>query len=322
MLEPGPELSRILTCHPSDRGAVTQKRGKKPVDDHLDWLADLEGPRTRVGDFLPHALAGVALVCGFAIGAHFLDNRPVSVQATATYAEIINVPATTALSGGRGSLASSPAGDIVMASVGLGAQEVVSEGKSDMIMVPQVTARTGTANAETDGISGGKSLAPGALPSVAELEAMFDRATEAKKETGSARKFQLAEQACLARAVYFEARSESELGQMAVAQVILNRVKDPGYPKTICGVVYEGADRPNACQFSFACDSESDEPTNRTQWATAQRVAQAVISGKAADEVKIVAAATHYHADYVKPKWSNSLRQIIKIGRHIFYADS
>ena len=110
------------------------------------------------------------------------------------------------------------------------------------------------------------------------------------------------------------------MGQLAVAKVILNRLKDPNYPKTICGVVYQGASRNNSCQFSFACDGLSDQPTVRSSWKQAKRVAAKAMAGD--QSIKIMTAATHYHADYVTPKWAASLKRVIKIGRHIFYTNS
>jgi spore germination cell wall hydrolase CwlJ-like protein len=112
----------------------------------------------------------------------------------------------------------------------------------------------------------------------------------------------------------------SPLGQLAVAKVILNRVKDPEYPKSICGVVYQGATRSNSCQFSFACDGLPDEPRSREAWQRASRVAQKALEGD--QTVKVMGAATHYHADYVRPRWSRHMKRLIKIGRHIFYQDS
>ena len=106
----------------------------------------------------------------------------------------------------------------------------------------------------------------------------------------------------------------------AVAKVVLNRLKDPNYPKTICGVVYQGASRNNSCQFSFACDGLSDQPTVRSSWKQAKRVAAKAMAGD--ESIKTMTAATHYHADYVTPKWAASLKRVIKIGRHIFYTDS
>lgn len=134
------------------------------------------------------------------------------------------------------------------------------------------------------------------------------------------RRVQLAEENCLARAIYFEARSESELGQIAVAKVVLNRVKDPEYPNTICGVVYQGSGRRNACQFSFACDGLPDDVKSAAAWSKAKRLAKKTIAGDA--KVAALTTATNYHADYVKPKWAKSMKRLVKIGRHIFYEDS
>jgi spore germination cell wall hydrolase CwlJ-like protein len=131
------------------------------------------------------------------------------------------------------------------------------------------------------------------------------------------RRVQLAEENCLARAVYFEARSESELGQLAVAKVILNRTRDANYPKSICGVVYEGSNRRNSCQFSFACDGVPDEIRQPAAWTKSKRIAQRAIAGDSS--MKIMGAATNYHADYVRPRWAKNLRKVAKIGRHIFY---
>jgi hypothetical protein len=157
-------------------------------------------------------------------------------------------------------------------------------------------------------------------PPVWKLESTFKLKKVEKQKVVAQRRVRLAEQNCLARAIYFEARSESELGQLAVAKVILNRVKDPNYPKSICGVVYQGATRNNSCQFSFACDGQPDDPRSREAWGRATRTAQKALDGD--QTVKIMGAATHYHADYVRPRWSRGMKRLIKIGRHIFYSDS
>ena len=130
-------------------------------------------------------------------------------------------------------------------------------------------------------------------------------------------------QNCLATAVYFEARSESQLGQLAVATVILNRVKVSNYSSSICGVVYQGARNLNACQFSFACDGKPDLLDDARAWETALAVtALALVDDKKAKNgrMQVVATATHYHADYVEPNWSKSLYRLTKIGHHIFYS--
>lgn len=125
------------------------------------------------------------------------------------------------------------------------------------------------------------------------------------------------EQRCLAEAVYFEARSEPEAGQAAVAQVVLNRVKSGLYPSTICGVVYQNRHRHLACQFTFACEGKALRTTDTFSWERAKRVAAAVLEGKT--YLADVGGATHYHADYVKPYWARRLKKMDVIGRHIFY---
>jgi len=125
------------------------------------------------------------------------------------------------------------------------------------------------------------------------------------------------EQRCLAEAVYFEARSEPEEGQAAVAQVVLNRVKSGLYPSTICGVVYQNRHRHLACQFTFACEGKALRVTDKISWERAKRVASAVLEGKT--YLAEVGGATHYHANYVRPYWAKRLRKMDVIGRHIFY---
>lgn len=125
------------------------------------------------------------------------------------------------------------------------------------------------------------------------------------------------EQICLANAVYFEARGEDTRGQAAVAQVVLNRVRNPTYPKTICGVVYQNQNWKNRCQFSFACDGIKDRITNQTAFAKAKDVALAVTAGKVF--IPEVGSSTHYYAEYVSPGWARSMEKMKQIGRHIFY---
>jgi len=128
-----------------------------------------------------------------------------------------------------------------------------------------------------------------------------------------------AEERCLAQAVYFEARSEPVDGQIAVAQVVLNRVANPRYPDTVCGVVFQGERRRDRCQFSFACDGRSDAPHNARAWQQAQRVARLVRDRLIAD---LAGQATHYHAVYVRPAWANRLQQTARLGRHVFYRET
>ncbi|MCA1662278.1 MAG: cell wall hydrolase [Novosphingobium sp.] len=121
---------------------------------------------------------------------------------------------------------------------------------------------------------------------------------------------------CLSQAVYYEAAYEPLVGRRAVAQVVLNRMRHPAYPKSVCGVVYQGWERTTGCQFSFTCDGSLLRRPSAAAWKVAQDVARAALSGHVAAEV---GSATHYHADYVLPKWAFNLAKIEQIGAHIFY---
>jgi hypothetical protein len=125
------------------------------------------------------------------------------------------------------------------------------------------------------------------------------------------------EKRCLAEAVYFESRSEPEAGQAAVAQVVLNRVSSGLYPSSVCGVVYQNRHRYKACQFSFACEGKRLRITEPEAWATAVRIADEVMNGST--YISDVGRSTHYHANYVKPRWAKQLKRMDKIGNHIFY---
>ncbi|AOF89061.1 cell Wall Hydrolase family protein [Sinorhizobium sp. RAC02] len=129
--------------------------------------------------------------------------------------------------------------------------------------------------------------------------------------------FTAKEQKCLAEGIYFEARGEELKGQAAVAQVILNRVRNPAYPNTICGVVYQNENWRNRCQFSFACDRIPDLILSPWHWKTAKEIAMAVTAGKIWFEE--VGSSTHYHATYVNPPWGRTMKRVAKIGKHIFY---
>jgi spore germination cell wall hydrolase CwlJ-like protein len=121
---------------------------------------------------------------------------------------------------------------------------------------------------------------------------------------------------CLTQAVYYEAALEPDEGQAGVAQVVLNRVRDPNYPDSVCGVVYQGAERTTGCQFSFTCDGSLARGPVRWAWERAERAAARALNGHVATRV---GTATHYHADYVHPWWSPTLAKITQVGAHIFY---
>lgn len=121
--------------------------------------------------------------------------------------------------------------------------------------------------------------------------------------------------ACLAEAIYFEARGEPLQGQAAVAEVILNRVDDRRYPDTLCGVTRQGQES-RVCQFSFACDGRPERMTERRPRERAQKLASVMMSGGAR---AITKGATHFHATYVRPGWSQRMTRTASIGRHVFY---
>jgi spore germination cell wall hydrolase CwlJ-like protein len=120
---------------------------------------------------------------------------------------------------------------------------------------------------------------------------------------------------CLTQAIYYEAANEPTEGKKAVAQVVLNRVRHPAYPNSVCGVVYEGANA-RVCQFSFTCDGSLLRAPMARQWGESKRVAEMALAGATAPEV---GTATHYHADYVVPRWAYTLGKLTQIGHHIFY---
>jgi spore germination cell wall hydrolase CwlJ-like protein len=119
---------------------------------------------------------------------------------------------------------------------------------------------------------------------------------------------------CLTEAVYFEARGEGSAGMAAVAQVVLNRVRHPAFPKTVCGVVYQGA-ADHDCQFSFACRGRR-APSEDSVWIEARQIAARALSGHVMAQV---GGATHFHAVSVAPDWMGSLQRVAQIGSHIFY---
>ncbi len=121
---------------------------------------------------------------------------------------------------------------------------------------------------------------------------------------------------CLASAIAYEAGFEPLAGKQAVAEVILNRMRQPGYPKTVCGVVFAGAERRTGCQFTFACDGSLRRHLSAATLASSRAVAEAALAGEAPQRVP---QATHYHADYVSPYWAPRLVTVARIGAHIFY---
>jgi spore germination cell wall hydrolase CwlJ-like protein len=121
---------------------------------------------------------------------------------------------------------------------------------------------------------------------------------------------------CLAEAVYYEARGETPSGQAAVAQVVMNRVRHPAFPKSICGVVFQGAYHRTGCQFSFACDGSMRRARDVSAWNRARKVATRALSGAISNQV---GSATHFHTVNVSPVWGPRLMRVTQVGMHIFY---
>jgi spore germination cell wall hydrolase CwlJ-like protein len=165
--------------------------------------------------------------------------------------------------------------------------------------------------------------APSAVPPMSTLGANAAPVLRARyASAGSASPFQLRgaldesrDLDCLAQAVYYEARGETPSGQAAVAQVVLNRVRHPAFPKSICAVVFQGA-RTSGCQFSFACDGASHHPTETSAWRRAEQVAAKALDGAVMREV---GNATHFHVAGLSAEWAPHLLKVAQIGSHVFY---
>lgn len=156
-------------------------------------------------------------------------------------------------------------------------------------------------------------------PPIWKIERLVRIGTGEKLKRKKKRDAQKLEHYCLAEAIYHEARGEPTLGQLAVANVILNRVASDQYPDSVCGVVHQNKHRRLKCQFTYACNGRSRKPKPGAFWDKARRVATQAMSGKR--KILAVKGATHYHADYVNPGWGRSMKVVKKIGRHIFYHD-
>lgn len=190
-------------------------------------------------------------------------------------------------------------------------QQPSTLGKSDMIV-----AMTRHAKRE-------ERIAPVATlietPPVWKIERLVELGLGEKRRRRTVREARARQHYCLAEAIYHEARGEPTLGQLAVANVILNRVKSKQYPNSICGVVNQNDHMKLRCQFTYACNGLPDKPKPGRHWTKAQRVATQAMSGKRS--IYAVKGATHYHADYVDPGWKKTMKVVKKIGRHIFYVD-
>ena len=122
---------------------------------------------------------------------------------------------------------------------------------------------------------------------------------------------------CLAKNIYFESRNQPTLGQIAVGQVTMNRVNSPRFPNTVCGVVKQGGEKRNRCQFSWYCDGKSDEPESNTSWDESVYLSLLIYSEELT--IDVTEGALWYHATYVSPSWAEHYEKTVRINEHIFY---
>ena len=165
--------------------------------------------------------------------------------------------------------------------------------------------------------AGGEDEAGESIASKGEVTGLEQRPRSPAERLALTGKARAKAEKCLANAVYFEARGEPVRGQIAVAQVVMNRVFSPFYPNDVCDVVYQNADRHLACQFTFACDGIPDVVTEPDAWARATRIARDMLDGKL--WMPEVAKSTHYHAYWVHPNWVAEMKKMYKLGVHTFY---
>jgi Cell Wall Hydrolase len=222
-------------------------------------------------------------------------------------------------------ITASLSGDAGGKSIDVG-DELIRDHKADRLNPPvtEVALRGGDSDRGvsmfTEFTAGNLQLAPALAGSAPSPQSIAYHPTAEglnfKYKGESQAEFEERERRCLATAIYFEARGEPVQGQIAVGQVILNRVRSPSFPETICGVVYQGQMSPG-CQFSFTCDGKTDTPRQDAQWALAQKLARQITSGQV--WLPEIGYSTFYHADYVSPQWKSAMNKIDTIGRHIFY---
>ena len=327
----------------------SQRKSRQSVYQDFDVLDLPVQQRNRLLEILPVAIVGVMLILAFAFAGNLIGRNASAHNAAGE--ELASMIAPTSSLETKGPLLPSasllPEGETV-ADLNLNVlrrQTVIADGKGDLLLAPEMVAavppplpKVKPVNVtKTASLAKGVKIIPASVnlaeendipapavkriiakPAIPMVSSALTVSPQQKMQIVAQRRVRLAEENCLARAVYFESRSESDLGQLAVAKVVLNRVKNPDFPKTICGVVYQGSNNRNSCQFSFACDGLPDDVKSPEAWAHAKSIAQRAIANDPA--VAMLGNAVNYHADYVSPKWAHTMRRLTRIGHHIFYA--
>lgn len=190
-----------------------------------------------------------------------------------------------------------------------GAEPLIVTPDPDMKVTASLTAPT---EAIAKDIESGESVAP-----KGEVNADNQRARSPAERLALDDKSRAKSEKCLAEAVYFESRGEAVRGQMAVAQVVMNRVFSGKYPDTVCGAVYQNKHRHLACQFTFACDNNADVIREPEMWERAKKISKAMLDGQI--WLPEVGKSTHYHAYWVRPSWVAEMKKMYKTGVHTFY---
>lgn len=190
-----------------------------------------------------------------------------------------------------------------------GAEPLIVMPDPDMKVTASLTPPTEAIAKDTES---GESVAP-----KGEVNADNQRARSPAERLALDDKSRAKSEKCLAEAVYFESRGEAVRGQMAVAQVVMNRVFSGKYPDTVCGAVYQNKHRHLACQFTFACDNNADVIREPEMWERAKKISKAMLDGQI--WLPEVGKSTHYHAYWVRPSWVAEMRKMYKTGVHTFY---
>jgi len=254
-------------------------------------------------------LAACAALAGFALGggpaaADTANAGPLPYRAALADALGAEQAALSAFSTTRGFLRAAGLERIDLGDAGTGQNSVSARASLDAHIDEDTSA------AAADGLSRVKKRDLGAAPGVP-----LSKAALQKVKIGEKTK----EWYCLAEALYFEARGESLKGQIAVAEVILNRVDSRRYPDTICGVVQQGQHRRNACQFSYNCDGRANTIRDRGTFDRLGKIAWSMMSGTPR---KLTGQALYYHNTSVSPRWARVFHRTTQIGSHIFYRRS
>ncbi|HEX9214021.1 MAG TPA: cell wall hydrolase [Bradyrhizobium sp.] len=189
-------------------------------------------------------------------------------------------------------------------------------GAEPLIVMPDPDMKLASLSPPSDDVvkesESGESVAP-----KGEVNADNQRAKSPSERLALDDKSRAKSEKCLAEAVYFESRGEAVRGQMAVAQVVMNRVFSGKYPDTVCGVVYQNKYRHFACQFTFACDNNPDVIREPEMWERAKKISKAMLDGQI--WLPEVGKSTHYHAYWVRPSWVAEMKKMYKFGVHTFY---